>query len=388
MVTQPLHLTNRLFGNFFQKPCIILRDFRAGKHKLLPNQDAHSVAVFIEAVFLIDAAAPNPEHIKIGIPGTAYQLLIFFIPQAASHTFCRHPVAAPAENFPAVYLHGKSQVISIQNASVDFHPAEAEDSVALLDSILKMLADNILINGLLPIAVGPPELRFLHAEVRQHFLTGNREFLLCHTFALVQDFHFQIAHKFLPERNPECNISGQCRFHCHRFRCRLLFGNQRHIPVNAITREAGCPVPAKMALCLSHKNAVCAENAFVFFLLLCAHSIKYIVQMNRKQVFPIPQQAIHREAINAVHIRSFSNQRAVEEDIGKGVYTLKFYICICVEFVFINYKSFFIYPITFCNPQRLLIVIVKIGVFDNPCLQKVVRHITRHMACDGIFIIF
>lgn len=40
---------------------------RASKHKILPNQNAVFVTFFIKDIFCINSAAPNPQHIHIGI---------------------------------------------------------------------------------------------------------------------------------------------------------------------------------------------------------------------------------------------------------------------------------------------------------------------------------
>ena len=65
MRCKPLHLLLRLTLDRRHHERVF-RIRRTGKHEVLPNQHANFITVVIEAVMLIDAAAPHPQHIEVG----------------------------------------------------------------------------------------------------------------------------------------------------------------------------------------------------------------------------------------------------------------------------------------------------------------------------------
>ena len=64
MVSKPLYVVFRLALNISHK--IVISGIKAArKHEVLPDQDAVPVAQVIETVVLIDAPAPNSEHVHV-----------------------------------------------------------------------------------------------------------------------------------------------------------------------------------------------------------------------------------------------------------------------------------------------------------------------------------
>ena len=66
MIAQPIDLFDRLLLHICTEIRIIGRN-RATKHEVLPDHQAKPVALIVEVVALVIAAAPEPHHIHICI---------------------------------------------------------------------------------------------------------------------------------------------------------------------------------------------------------------------------------------------------------------------------------------------------------------------------------
>ena len=150
---------------------MILRNLRAGKHKFLPYQNTHAVAIFIEAILFINTAAPDPEHIEIRISGTFDQFEVLFILQSAGHALRWNPVASPAEDRPAVDTHHELKIVPIHNGPVQLHLSEAKGPPTLHHIIRKMLTQDVFVDRLFPVAVRPPQLRLIHVQIRHQLFS-------------------------------------------------------------------------------------------------------------------------------------------------------------------------------------------------------------------------
>ena len=146
---------------------MILRNLRAGKHEFLPHQNTHAVAIFIEAILFVNTAAPDPEHIKIRISGTFDQFEVLFILQPSGHALRRNPVTAPTEDRPAVDTHHELKIVPIHNGPVQLHLSEAEGPPMLHHIIRKMLTQDVFVDRLFPVAIGPPQLRLINVQIRK-----------------------------------------------------------------------------------------------------------------------------------------------------------------------------------------------------------------------------
>ena len=64
----------------------------AGKHKILPHHEPKLVANIIESVFLVNAAAPDPNHVHVGVFGHLQQVAIFLFTRARQEVVRGNPV--------------------------------------------------------------------------------------------------------------------------------------------------------------------------------------------------------------------------------------------------------------------------------------------------------
>ncbi|MNC45258.1 hypothetical protein D3C75_942070 [compost metagenome] len=68
MIAQPLHIIFRFLLNIGQER-FIPRIHAAGKHEVLPDQQAIFIAQTVEFLLLIESAAPYPQHVHIRLYG-------------------------------------------------------------------------------------------------------------------------------------------------------------------------------------------------------------------------------------------------------------------------------------------------------------------------------
>ena len=68
MIAQAADIVDRLLPHIFEES-IISGVHTAGKHKVLPHQNPVAVAEFVEIIIFVYAAAPDTQHIHIGIDG-------------------------------------------------------------------------------------------------------------------------------------------------------------------------------------------------------------------------------------------------------------------------------------------------------------------------------
>ena len=101
-------------------------DIRTGEHDFLKHHDAQAVAFFIEHVPLVDAAAPNAQHIEIRRGGSLQQAGIFPVGRCTRQPFERHPVGAPTKDRNVVDENSEVQTVGAERAFVqnDFPKGE------------------------------------------------------------------------------------------------------------------------------------------------------------------------------------------------------------------------------------------------------------------------
>ena len=73
-VAQAAHILDRLHAHILGEG-IVLRVDAAGKDEVLPDQDAVAVAQVVEALLLVEPAAPDPQHVHVGRRRIADQAL-------------------------------------------------------------------------------------------------------------------------------------------------------------------------------------------------------------------------------------------------------------------------------------------------------------------------
>ena len=66
VIAQPCDVVAGLLPDVFQKPRIA-RIHAATEHEVLPDENSHFVAEVIEVITLINASAPNAQHVHVGV---------------------------------------------------------------------------------------------------------------------------------------------------------------------------------------------------------------------------------------------------------------------------------------------------------------------------------
>ena len=64
-MAQAADVLNHFDVHIFKKAGIIQRVDAAGEDKILPDQDAVAVAQVVKALFFVEAAAPDPQHVLV-----------------------------------------------------------------------------------------------------------------------------------------------------------------------------------------------------------------------------------------------------------------------------------------------------------------------------------
>ena len=72
VVAQAAHIFNRLDADVLEEVCIGGVD-AAGEHEILPDQNAVAVAQVVEHILRVVAAAPDAQHVHVGIDGALEQ---------------------------------------------------------------------------------------------------------------------------------------------------------------------------------------------------------------------------------------------------------------------------------------------------------------------------
>src|SRR5260221_11563781 len=87
---------------------MITRIHAASEHKNLPDENSHLIAKIIEVVTLVDAAAPDAQHVHIGVAHGLKQFAVFVLGDAAGKAVGRDPVAAFGKDRHAINHKGKA----------------------------------------------------------------------------------------------------------------------------------------------------------------------------------------------------------------------------------------------------------------------------------------
>src|SRR5688500_17175568 len=93
VIAQTLYVIDRFVSHVVEKRLIAWVE-AATKHEILPNEDSHLVAEFVKIVTLVNASAPDPQHVHVGVARRFKQLAIFVFADAGRKTVGRNPVCA------------------------------------------------------------------------------------------------------------------------------------------------------------------------------------------------------------------------------------------------------------------------------------------------------
>ena len=127
---------------------------RAGEHRVLPDKNAKLVTDVVKAVTFIPSAAPDPDHVHIGVDGRLQQIAKCLGPGLTGERVLRNPVRPHGEDRPAIHPEHETAPSFIQGGN-KFHPAQA-DAFCDRPSVKR---DHQIMQGLRPLMHRPPQRR-------------------------------------------------------------------------------------------------------------------------------------------------------------------------------------------------------------------------------------
>src|SRR5260221_8697283 len=101
MIPQALYVIDRFLANVFEER-FVTRIQAASEHEILPHENPHFVAEIIKIVTLINSAAPDAQHVHVGVAHRLKQSAIFIFADAARKAVGWNPVAALGKDKHAI----------------------------------------------------------------------------------------------------------------------------------------------------------------------------------------------------------------------------------------------------------------------------------------------
>ena len=162
MVPQPPDIVLRLGqGALAQRSFIRIN--AATEHKVLPDQDAGTVAQFVEIIVFVHPAAPDAQHVHTGGGRIAHHPFIAFPADAGQEKVVRNIVGTLHKNRAAVYLKIERAALCVgipdqpDRPETYFGAVRSARQVSLLDGHLKIVQERF------PLPRRPPEPRIADA---------------------------------------------------------------------------------------------------------------------------------------------------------------------------------------------------------------------------------
>ena len=162
-----LDLIHSLAADVLHELRVEVRVIAAGEHEVVPDEHAEAVAQVHEGVALVEAAAPDAEHVHVHVERAADQELVALCRDAADDLVHRHPVGALCKDGRAVQHEGEGLVAPAADRRLA--QGKRADAVAL-DRRVEHGAGRVEQLELYGVEVGaavaaaPPELRVFDRE--------------------------------------------------------------------------------------------------------------------------------------------------------------------------------------------------------------------------------
>ena len=107
MIPQALHVIVGFLAHVVEKR-FISGIQAASEHEILPDENPHFIAKIIEVVTLVNAAAPDAQHVHVGVAHGLKQFAIFISTDAAREAVRRDPITAFGKDRHAVNHKGEA----------------------------------------------------------------------------------------------------------------------------------------------------------------------------------------------------------------------------------------------------------------------------------------
>ena len=133
----------------------------AGEHEILPDADTEFVAQVVENIILIETAAPNAQHVHVGVSGTLNQIPVIFRFEMRGECIGGDPAGAFGEERDVIdgKLEGFAPFIRFA-LNVECAQAYTLRDIIQKRAFLTYQVDGYRIKRLFPHTVRPPEFGF------------------------------------------------------------------------------------------------------------------------------------------------------------------------------------------------------------------------------------
>ena len=296
----------------------------AGKHKVLPEDDAVPVAQLVKVVAGVVAAPPHPQAVKVGKDGGPHVPLQHLMGDVGIEAVVGDVVGPPGEDLLPVDLVGKLLAPPVLVLG-DGEGTKAQGDLLPLHLTPGGQFHLQGVQGLLPVAVGPPELGLLHGIVGLAALIEHRALRV-----------FQaVGEGVLPL---PLQAGGEAQLHlavlmvlAHQGvpQLHLVPTAQLNGPVHPQIGEDGAPVPAEHTVGLA-QVALAQQGAGVGhgdLPALGGLAVLDVLQGGEKPqlqgVLPRMEEALAGEGVHPVHVLHVAHLLPVKVQVGDGVHTVE-----------------------------------------------------------------
>ena len=173
MIAQPVHLLDRFLLHVCAKLRIVRRN-RAAKHEVLPDHQTQPVALVVEVIALVVAAAPQPHHVHVCVACRFENAAMFFRRHTIGKAVERDHIRAFGEDRHAVHLEAKTLAPLVLVAQQP-HGAQTGSALRRQGLAADLHLRRNLVEILRPVSHRPPSLRMLDDNWHMHGIAARHK---------------------------------------------------------------------------------------------------------------------------------------------------------------------------------------------------------------------
>ena len=360
----------------------------AGEHEILPDQQAKTVAEIVEPVFLIEPAAPDADHVHIGLDRGAEKVFGLFPAGQRIKRIGGDPVGAAAEDFPAVDAEGEAAAgLVLVRQKLDGSEADLPGH-GLIGQFHRQLVERLFAT-----AGWPPEFRIFYEEdVTHHRFAGAHAAIEPEPFVIQRQIDRQARRTFGKQRD------GDMQFHAafdmvlrgdDMFDAGCIEALQQDFAVKAERGNRDIPVPAEMALRLAQHVAI--GNRRIAGVIGNIKRLPRLpfraggdvgMEMDADGVFTRPHSPRNIRAVTAETIVGAQDRNVVDEDDGDGVEVIDIEIPAGIRLI--ENECALEDPVLLCDPLYRLLIGAVIGIWNDARIFERGVNIARYGKLGGV----
>ena len=359
----------------------------AGVEKVLPHQQAQLVADIIKEIVGIISAAPDADGVEMSQLRVLQQTAGALRRDPAEEVVLRDIVAAHGE-----HLHPVDDMAEFLAPLIllpgDGQSAQADAALPLLGAVGRVHRNAHLIQRLLAVTGGPPQLRVFDHDAA----------VLVHgaAFALRRGqggrpAPFRAGLAFHMGRDLQEDLSVPMLLQDQRvLQPDLVHAHQTDRPPDSRVRQTGAPIPAEHAVGLTDMlkagDRVRAAPAGALFI-LAERIADGRIEPDLQHVFPGQQQGLHVPLPGDVHVVGVSHRLTVQADMGQRIQPLAAQQHLsALQHGFFRFKYALIHKIVFQQGKGLQLVFPVKGVGKGPVPHQVGIHRAGHRRLTPTFL--